>query len=231
MHILADTFLYFLNTTCNLSVDLRYDLIIKGVIFMKKVITISREFGSGGHDIGMEVAKRLNIPFYDYEIVDKAVTESGFTKEFVEEHGEYSSLSSVLLGTSAPFDSYYYTEDPQDKIFKIQRKIITNFAQEGPCVIVGRCANYILEQAKIDSFDVFVRADVDKRAENVANRVDLKGEELIKFLQKRDHKRRVYYRFYTKRKWGDYHDYNMMLDSGAIGKDKCVDLIINAIGE
>lgn len=69
---------------------------------MKKIITISREFGSGGHDIGMEVAKRLDIPFYDHEIVDKAVAESGFTKEFVEEHGEYSSLSSVLLGTSAP---------------------------------------------------------------------------------------------------------------------------------
>ena len=83
------------------------------------------------------VAKRLNIPFYDQEIVDKAVAESGFTKEFIEEHGEYSTLSSVLLGTSAPFDSYYYAEDPQDKIFKIQRRIIKKFAQEGPCVIVG----------------------------------------------------------------------------------------------
>ena len=171
---------------------------------MKKVITISREFGSGGHDIGMEVAKRLNIPFYDQEIVDKAVAESGFTKEFIEEHGEYSTLSSVLLGTSAPFDSYYYAEDPQDKIFKIQRRIIKKFAQEGPCVIVGRCSNYILEQADIDSFDVFIKADIE---------------------------RRVYYRFYTRRKWGDYHDYNMMLDSGMIGKDKCVDMIISAIGE
>ena len=181
--------------------------------------------------IGMEVAKRLDIPFYDHEIVDKAVAESGFTKEFVEEHGEYSSLSSVLLGTSAPFDSYYYAEDPQDKIFKIQRRIITKFAQEGPCVIVGRCANYILEQADIDSFDVFIRANIEKRMANVSDRVDLKGDELVKFLQKRDHKRRVYYRFYTKRKWGDYHDYNMMLDSGAIGKENCINLIIKAIGE
>lgn len=122
----------------------------------------------------MEVAKRLDIPFYDHEIVDKAVAESGFTKEFVEEHGEYSSLSSVLLGTSAPFDSYYYAEDPQDKIFKIQRRIITKFAQEGPCVIVGRCANYILEQADIDSFDVFIRANIEKRMANVSDRVDLK---------------------------------------------------------
>ena len=151
----------------------------------------------------MEVAKRLNIPFYDQEIVDKAVAESGFTKEFIEEHGEYSTLSSVLLGTSAPFDSYYYAEDPQDKIFKIQRRIIKKFAQEGPCVIVGRCSNYILEQADIDSFDVFIKADIEKRAENVSDRVELKGDELFKFLQRRDHKRRVYYRFYSRRKWGD----------------------------
>ena len=107
----------------------------------------------------------------------------------------------------------------------------TPFAQEGPCVIVGRCANYILEQADIDSFDVFIRANIEKRMANVSDRVDLKGDELVKFLQKRDHKRRVYYRFYTKRKWGDYHDYNMMLDSGAIGKENCINLIIKAIGE
>ena len=117
------------------------------------------------------------------------------------------------------------------RIFKIQRRIITKFAQEGPCVIVGRCANYILEQADIDSFDVFIRANIEKRMANVSDRVDLKGDELVKFLQKRDHKRRVYYRFYTKRKWGDYHDYNMMLDSGAIGKENCINLIIKAIGE
>ena len=89
-------------------------------------------------------------------------------------------------GISAPFDSYYYAEDPQDKIFKIQRRIITKFAQEGPCVIVGRCANYILEQADIDSFDVFIRANIEKRMANVSDRVDLKGDELVKFLQKRD---------------------------------------------
>lgn len=198
---------------------------------MKKIITISREFGSGGHDIGVEVAKRLGIPFYDHEIVDKAVAESGYTKEFVEEHGEYSSLGSVILGTSAPFDSYYYAEDPQDKIFKIQRRIITKYAQEGPCVIVGRCANYILEKAEIDSFDVFIRADLETRAENVKGRVSLTGEELERFLQKKDHRRRVYYRFYTKRRWGDYHDYNMMLDSGVLGKERCIEFILKAVEE
>ncbi len=198
---------------------------------MAKVITISREFGSGGHDIGVEVAKRLNIPFYDHEIVDKAVEKSGFTRDFVEEHGEYSSLSSVLLGTSAPYDTYYYSEDPQDKIFKIQRDIITKVAEQGPCVIVGRCANVILKKANIDSFDVFIRADLDKRAENVADRVDLEGNDLIRFLQKKDHRRKVYYRFYTKKKWGEYHDYNMMLDSGVLGKEKCIEFIINAASE
>ena len=214
-----------------IHVDIESDLRLIVLICIRKSLITSRDGGSGGHASGFRVAKRLDIPFYDHEIVDKAVAESGFTKEFVEEHGEYSSLSSVLLGTSAPFDSYYYAEDPQDKIFKIQRRIITKFAQEGPCVIVGRCANYILEQADIDSFDVFIRANIEKRMANVSDRVDLKGDELVKFLQKRDHKRRVYYRFYTKRKWGDYHDYNMMLDSGVIGKENCINLIIKAIGE
>lgn len=196
---------------------------------MTKIITISREFGSGGHDIGMEVAKKLGIPFYDHEIVDKAVEQSGLTREYIEEHGEYSTLSSVLLGTSAPFDSYYYVEDPQDKIFKVQRDIIIKLATEGPCVIVGRCANYILQKENIESFDVFIRASMDYRAKNVANRVDLTGDNLVKFLQKKDHKRRTYYRFYTKQKWGAYQNYNMMLDSGVIGPEKCVDFIVEAV--
>lgn len=198
---------------------------------MSKVITISREFGSGGHDIGVKVANALGVPFYDHDIVDKAVEESGFSQDFVEEHGEHTSFFSALFGSPTAFSNYYYGEDPQDKVFRIQRDIITQYAKEGPCVIVGRCSNYILQAAKVDSFDIFIRADIETRMKNVADRVDLKGDDLVQFLQKKDNRRGAYYRFYTRKRWGDYKDYNMMLDSGMLGKEKCVQLILDAIKE
>ena len=195
---------------------------------MKKVITISREFGSGGHDIGMEVAKRLNIPFYDQEIVDKAVAESGFTKEFIEEHGEYSTLSSVLLGTSAPFDSYYYAEDPQDKIFKIQRRIIKKFAQEGPCVIVGRCADYALEDNPY-AVSVFIKASLDERVQRIKRIYELNDSKAADLIQKTDKRRASYYNYYSSKKWGEAKSYNLCIDSGLVGVDGAIDMILKFI--
>ena len=190
------------------------------------IITITREFGSGGRTIAKKLAEKLGYAYYDYEIVQQIAQESGFAKEYIEENGEDASSTSTF---GFIWNNYGY--NLSDELYIAQRNVICELADKGNCVIVGRCSNYILEQADIDSFDVFIKADIEKRAENVADRVELKGDELIKFLQRRDHKRRVYYRFYTRRKWGDYHDYNMMLDSGMIGKDKCVDMIISAIGE
>ena len=190
------------------------------------IITITREFGSGGRTIAKKLADKLGYAYYDYEIVQQIAQESGFAKEYIEENGEDASSTSTF---GFIWNNYGY--NLSDELYVAQRNVICELADKGNCVIVGRCSNYILEQADIDSFDVFIKADIEKRAENVADRVELKGDELIKFLQRRDHKRRVYYRFYTRRKWGDYHDYNMMLDSGMIGKDKCVDMIISAIGE
>ena len=194
---------------------------------MKKIITISREFGSGGHDIGMEVAKRLDIPFYDHEIVDKAVAESGFTKEFVEEHGEYSSLSSVLLGTSAPFDSYYYAEDPQDKIFKIQRRIITKFAQEGPCVFVGRCADQILKDDN-QLLRVYIYAsDMKDRIKRIKKNKNLSQREALERIAYTDRQRRGYYNFYTGCEWGKMENYDICLNTSVISEEECVELLMN----
>ena len=195
---------------------------------VKRIITISREFGSGGHDIGMEVAKRLNIPFYDQEIVDKAVAESGFTKEFIEEHGEYSTLSSVLLGTSAPFDSYYYAEDPQDKIFKIQRRIIKKFAQEGPCVIVGRCADYALEDNPY-AVSVFIKASLDERVQRIKRIYELNDSKAADLIQKTDKRRASYYNYYSSKKWGEAKSYNLCIDSGLVGIDGAIDMILKFI--
>ena len=200
------------------------------------VITIGRQLGSGGKEVGLQLAEELGIKCYDKELLERAAKDSGLCQELFENNDEKptnSFLYSLVMDTySFGYSSAAFADMPiNHKVFLAQFDTIKNIAKEGPCVIVGRCSNYILEQADIDSFDVFIKADIEKRAENVADRVELKGDELIKFLQRRDHKRRVYYRFYTRRKWGDYHDYNMMLDSGMIGKDKCVDMIISAIGE
>ena len=200
------------------------------------IITIGREYGSGGRQIGKEIANYFGIKYYDKELLEHAANDSGICKELFEHHDEKptnSFLYSLVMDTySFGYSSAGFSDMPMNhKIFLAQFDAIKKLAERESCVIVGRCSNYILEQADIDSFDVFIKADIEKRAENVADRVELKGDELIKFLQRRDHKRRVYYRFYTRRKWGDYHDYNMMLDSGMIGKDKCVDMIISAIGE
>ena len=200
------------------------------------IITIGRQFGSGGKEIGEKLAETLGIKCYDKELLSRASKESGISQELFENHDEKptnSFLYSLVMDTySMGYSSATFNDMPLNhKVFLAQFNAIKKIADEGPCVIVGRCANYILEQADIDSFDVFIRANIEKRMANVSDRVDLKGDELVKFLQKRDHKRRVYYRFYTKRKWGDYHDYNMMLDSGAIGKENCINLIIKAIGE
>ena len=201
----------------------------------RTVITIGREFGSGGHEIGMKLAEKLGIKCYDKELLELAAKESGLCEELFASQDEKptnSFLYSLVMDTySLGYTNSYVDMPINHKVFLAQFDAIKKLAERESCVIVGRCSNYILEQADIDSFDVFIKADIEKRAENVADRVELKGDELIKFLQRRDHKRRVYYRFYTRRKWGDYHDYNMMLDSGMIGKDKCVDMIISAIGE
>ena len=183
----------------------------------KIVVTISREYGSGGRYVGKLLADRMHLPFYDKELISLAAKESGLSSTYIIKNDEIMASSK-------------YKDNNDDRLFVAEVKVIKGLAKHS-CVIVGRCANYILEQADIDSFDVFIRANIEKRMANVSDRVDLKGDELVKFLQKRDHKRRVYYRFYTKRKWGDYHDYNMMLDSGVIGKENCINLIIKAIGE
>ena len=183
----------------------------------------------------MKLAEKLGIKCYDKELLELAAKESGLCEELFASQDEKptnSFLYSLVMDTySLGYTNSYVDMPINHKVFLAQFDAIKKLAERESCVIVGRCSNYILEQADIDSFDVFIKADIEKRAENVADRVELKGDELIKFLQRRDHKRRVYYRFYTRRKWGDYHDYNMMLDSGMIGKDKCVDMIISAIGE
>ena len=131
---------------------------------MKKIITISREFGSGGRTIGRKVAEKLGIPFYDKEIIEKVAEKSGLSKKYIEEKGEYSPSKSIFsysfLGRNIDGVSV------EDYIISAQRKIIMDLANEGPCVIVGRCADFILRN-RDDVFNVFIHSSIEKRAERI----------------------------------------------------------------
>ena len=195
----------------------------------KKVITISRAFGSGGRTIGKEVAKRLNIPYYDKELVDKVAEESGFHADFIEEAGEYAPVTNSFLFNIAVSPnplSMMNTMSMADQLFVCQTNVIRRLADEGPCVIIGRCADYILKDRE-DCLHVFIHADMEHRAERIVEKYGHTKQSPQKRLTDKDNKRRVYYRHYTNRNWGEAQNYHVSLNSGLVGIDKCVDFIVD----
>ena len=195
----------------------------------KKVITISRAFGSGGRTIGKEVAKRLNIPYYDKELVDRVAEESGFHADFIEEAGEYAPVTSSFLFNIAVSPnpmSMMGTMSASDQLFICQTKIIRQLADEGPCVIIGRCADYILRERE-DCLHVFIHSDMEHRAERILRLYGETKQTPEKRLTDKDNKRKVYYRHYTNRNWGEAQNYHVCLNSGLVGVDKCVDFIVD----
>lgn len=193
---------------------------------MYPVITINREFGSGGHSIGTAVADRLLIPVYDGEIVEACSVQCGYAKEIIEEQGEQSRGLGKWFDVSA--SSLVYFQSPQDEIYLAQRKVIIDFAQKGPCVIIGRCSDYILDHPdlNIKCAHVLIHADMESRKKRVLERYgEIEGIDITKRIQKKDKQRQNYYRYYTDRNWGSYPNYTLALDSGVLGEKTCVDLI------
>lgn len=194
---------------------------------MYPIITISREVGSGGHSIGQKVAECLGIPFYDSEIVDQAAKRSGYTKAVISEQGEYTDKMSKWFSVSVSPAMYF--ESPQDEIFQAQRRVILDCAEQGPCVIVGRCADYILDHKDYRTLNVFIHAGMEQRIARVKERyADMEGD-VKKYLLKKDRNRKTYYKYYTDREWGNYVNYQLNLDSGYLGEDLCVELIVSAV--
>ena len=192
----------------------------------KNIITISREFGSGGRTIGKEVAKRLNIPFYDKELIEKVARESGLNVNYIEEHGEYAPSSNPIA--YAFLGHYIDGMSMNDYIWMMQRKIILELVQEGPCVIVGRCADYILRD-RDDCFNVFICSDLDKKVERIVRLYGETDEKPEKRLADKDKKRRANYKYYTDQVWGLAQNYHLCLNSGEIGIDKCTELIVDLV--
>ena len=195
---------------------------------MKSIITISREFGSGGRTIGKLVADRLGYQFYDRELVNKVAERSGFSPEFIEESGEYASARSSLLFAMATAGQYSADGlSMHDRLYIEQTRFIEELAEQGRCVIVGRCADYILREHK-DCLHVFIHADMKSRAKRIVERYGKKDKSPEKRLAEKDQKRRVYYKNYTGRNWGQAQNYDLCLNSGVLGEEVCVELIVAA---
>ena len=189
---------------------------------MNRIITISREFGSGGRTIGRAVAEKLGIPCYDAELIEKIAEKSGFAMGYVKENhdgnAERSWLGTVLAGRD------YYGESNQDYLWKVQRQVILEIAEKESCVIVGRCADYILKD-RADLLRVFIHAPLETRAKRIVEVYGEQEDSPEKRLRDKDKRRRSYYHFYTDLEWGKAQHYDICLDSGSIGIDRCAEII------
>ena len=185
-----------------------------------RVITISREFGSGGRTIGKKVAEKLGIPCYDAEIIQEMAKETGFAPDYVKEAGEHAPGGFL----SAAFTNRIFGPTNEDILWEHQCNTITDLAEKGPCVIVGRCADYIL-QNKADCMKVFIHADMASRAKRIVEVYGEREQSPEERLRDKDKRRAAYHRFYTNMKWGYAQNYHLTLDSGALGIDKCVEII------
>lgn len=189
-----------------------------------KIITISRDYGAGGHSIGQAVAKRLGIEFYDRDIIRNTVKEGGFDVSLVENEEEAITRSESILRALSP-QSY----NEKDVLFDVQSKVLLELVKKGPCVILGRCADAVLADSGLDVLNVFIYADDVHRAIRIGELKNTSNAtEIQKAMKKADHDRKAYYHYYTGRNWGDSHNYSMSLDSGLLGYDTCVDLICAA---
>ena len=196
---------------------------------MNTIITISRQHGSAGLQIGRELAKELNIPCYDKELLERAAKDSGLCKEIFEAN-EKKPTSSFLYSLVMDTYSYGYSSGVlsdmplNQKVFLAQFDTIKQLAKEGPCVFIGSCADYAL-QDNPNCLSVFVHADLKKRIRRVAAINSISDAKAKDIIQKMDKSRASYYNYYTCKKWGDMESYHVCLDSGIFGIDGIVNLL------
>jgi cytidylate kinase len=200
-----------------------------------KIYTIGREFGSQGHQIGRKLAERLGIKCYDKELLQKAAKESGFCEEIFENHDEKATSSFLYSLVMDTYSAGNYTAAPfldmplNHKVFLAQFDTIKNIAEKESCVIVGRCADYILKDS--NPFRVFVYADMDSKIERCRRKgkgqENLTDKEMKKYILDIDKNRARYYEFYTDQKWGDLKNYDIALNTSTLSFEQCAETIVN----
>ena len=198
---------------------------------MNKIITISRQFGSGGREIGAKLAAKLGIPFYDNELITRAARESGFAEsafENAEKKATNSLLYSIAMGMNAygNQDIGFTHLSLDDQIYLAQSNVIRKVAQEGPCVIVGRCADYVLRDMD-NVVNVFIWASLDYRRKRAVELYHLKENKAEEEILKTDRRRANYYNYHANEKWGKAENYHLSVRSDYIGIDHSVDCILN----
>lgn len=192
---------------------------------MKKIITISRQFGSGGRSIAKAVAEKLGYDYYDSELVQRVAEETGFSADYIADAGEYApgrSILSYAFSSATPHAGA--TMNATDYLWATQCRIIMELAEKGNCVIVGRCADYILRERE-DCLNVFIYADTAYKAKRIVELYGVTDKSPEKRLADKDGKRRVNYKYFTGREWGVAENYHISLNSAYFGHDECAEII------
>ena len=188
-----------------------------------KIITINREYCAGGHSIGLEVAKELGLALYDRDIIKAVAKENGIEYDSLAEEDEEISKVDSFIRNITPI-SY----EQKDVIYEAEKQIILDIAKKGPVVFLGHCANSILKEAGYDTLSILLHGSIDSRMKRASELLNTDDEATIrKVLKKRDHARRSYYEYYTDSKFEDYSNYDLSIDTGRLGYEKSIELIVN----
>ena len=192
----------------------------------KRIITISREFGSGGRFIGEEVAKKLGIKYYDKDIIGQIAEQSGFSPEYIQENAELSPKKGLFAYAFAGRD--ITGKSVEDMVYEAQRKVILDLAEKETCVIIGRNADYILKD-RDDVLNVFIHGDMPEKIHRIIHLHNVEEQEAVRMMADTDKRRMTNYNFYTEQKWGKASNYTLSLNSSQLGYDRCEAIIMECI--
>ena len=192
----------------------------------KRIITISREFGSGGRFIGEEVAKKLGIAYYDKNIIGQIAEKSGLSPEYIQENAELSPKKGLFAYAFSGRD--ITGKSVEDMVYEVQRNIILELAEKEPCVIIGRNADYILKD-RDDVLNVFIHGDMPEKIKRITGLYNVKEKEVVKMMADTDKRRRTNYNFYTDQNWGKASNYTLCLNSSQLGYVRCEMIIMECV--
>lgn len=193
---------------------------------VKRIITISREFGSGGRFIGEEVAKKLGIAYYDKNIINQIAEESGLSPDYIQESAELSPKKGIFAYALAGRD--ITGKSVEDMVYEAQRKVILELAEKEPCVIIGRNADFILKD-RDDVLNVFIHGNMPEKMKRICQLYNVSEQDAVKMMTDTDKRRMTNYNFYTDQRWGKASNYTLCLNSSQLGYNKCEEIIMECV--